>query len=144
MNAPLYVAPHMPMPLPDPAPGNRDVVELLRQMVAVQQEQVALLKAQLANQDSGARWRAFLGRWEQEFPTIASACKQALPALERTYLALIRDLTDRVNSADTGDLEDEFVLTEFLDRFGIRVGQLGNILSQLAPLAEAAPAEPTA
>jgi hypothetical protein len=65
-----------------------------------------------------------------------------LPALERTYLGLIRDLTERVNSADIDELDDEFVLSEFLDRFGIRLGQMGNILSQLAPLAEAAPAEP--
>jgi hypothetical protein len=62
--------------------------------------------------------------------------------LERAYLGLIRDLTDRVNSSDETDLDEEFALSEFLDRFGIRLGQLGNILSQLAPLAEAAPAEP--
>ena len=100
------------------------------------------MKTQLANQDNVSRWRSFLARWEQEFPNIGTACKQALPALERTYLSLIRDLTERVNSSDSGELEDEFVLSEFLDRFGIRLGQLGNILSQLAPLAEAAPAEP--
>jgi hypothetical protein len=113
----------------------------LRQLIGLQQEQVGLLKTQLANQDNSTRWRSFLGRWEQEFPNIGAACKQSLPILERTYLALVRELTDRVNSSDTGDLEEEFVLSEFLDRFGIRLGQLGNILSQLAPLAEAAPAE---
>jgi hypothetical protein len=110
-------------------------------MIGLQQEQVGLLKTQLANQDNGARWRSFLARWDQEFPGIARECKQALPALERAYLGLIRELTDRVNASDAGDLDDEFVLSEFLDRFGIRLGQLGNILSQLAPLADAAPAE---
>jgi hypothetical protein len=142
MNAPLYVTPNMQMPVPEPALAAREVADLLRQMITLQQEQIGLMKTQLANQDSGARWRAFLGRWEQEFPNIASACKQALPTLERTYLSLIRDLTDRVNSTDEGDLEEEFVLSEFLDRFGMRLGQLGNILSQMAPLADAAPAEP--
>jgi hypothetical protein len=141
MNAPLYVTPPPPISYPDPNSGTREVVDLLRQMIGLQQEQVGLLKTQLASQDNVSRWRSFLARWEQDFPNIAVACKQALPTLERTYLSLIRDLTDRVNSTDTGDLEDEFVLSEFLDRFGIRLGQLGNILSQLAPLAEAAPAE---
>lgn len=141
MNAPLYVTPHLPVPVPEPLPS-REVADLLRQLIGLQQEQVGLLKTQMANQDSVSRWRAFLGRWEQEFPNIAGSCKQALPILERTYLALVRELTDRVNSTETGDLEDEFVLSEFLDRFGIRLGQLGNILSQLSPLADAAPAEP--
>jgi hypothetical protein len=58
--------------------------------------------------------------------------------MERAYLTLVRELTDRVNSAEHGGLDDEFVLGEFLDRFGIRLGQLGNILGQLAPLADAA------
>jgi hypothetical protein len=141
MNAPLYVAPHLPAPLPEPTPSTREMVDLLRQLIGLQQEQVGLIKTQIANQDSSTRWRSFLGRWEQEFPNIGVSCKQALPILERTYLALVRELTDRVNSSETGDLDDEFVLSEFLDRFGIRLGQLGNILSQLAPLAEAAPAE---
>lgn len=141
MNAPLYVTPPLPIPLPDPSPTMREVVDLLRQMIGLQQEQVGLIKTQVANQDNSSRWRSFLARWEQEFPNIGSSCKQALPILERTYLGMIRDLTDRVNSSDSDDLNDEFILSEFLDRFGIRLGQMGNILSQLAPLAEAAPAE---
>ena len=97
------------------------------------------LKAQIAGQDNGSKWRSFLARWEEEFPQIGSACKQALPTLERAYLGLVRELTERVNATEAAELDDEFVLGEFLDRFGIRLGQLGNILSQLAPLADAAP-----
>ncbi|HEV3439821.1 MAG TPA: hypothetical protein VG122_20815 [Gemmata sp.] len=146
MNAPLYVTPPPPIPLPDLTPPTREVADLLRQLIGLQQEQVGLIKTQIANQDNSSRWRSFLARWEQEFPSIGAACKQALPLLERAYLGLIQDLTDRVNSSEAAELDDEFVLSEFLDRFGIRLGQLGNILSQLAPLAEAAPAEtgPTA
>jgi hypothetical protein len=146
MNAPLYVTPPMPIPLPEPNPSFREVLDLLRQMISLQQEQIGLVKTQIANQDNSNRWKSFLARWEQEFPAIGSACRQALPTLERTYLGLIQDLTDRVNSTDQGELSDEFVLSEFLDRFGIRLGQMGNILGQIAPLAEAAPAEtgPTA
>jgi hypothetical protein len=141
MNAPLYVTPPLPIPLPDPTPSTREIVDLLRQLIGLQQEQIGLLKTQVANQDNSTRWRSFLARWEQEFPNIGGACKQALPILERTYLGLIRDLTERVNSSDIDELNDEFVLSEFLDRFGIRLGQMGNILGQMAPLAEAAPPE---
>jgi hypothetical protein len=143
MNAPLYVAPPALHPHPEPAQPAREVADLLRQLIGLQQEQLGLLKTQAANQEGGQRWRSFLARWEHEFPDMAAACKQALPALERAYLGLIRDLTDRVNGGDPEELDDEFVLGEFLDRYGIRLGQLANILGQIAPLADAAPSDPS-
>ncbi len=118
-------------------------MDLLRQLLTVQQEQVSLFKAQHANQDSGSRWRSFLARWEDEFPQIAASCREALPILERAYLSLIRDLTERLNTQEGDNLDNEFVLGEFLDRYGIRLSQIGNILGQLAPLAEIAPVDST-
>lgn len=140
MNSPLYVVASpikMPTDLP-PVPGS-EVADLLRQLLDVQREQVALLKAQQAAQDSLTKWRAFLSRWGGEFPNLGGACKEILPHLERAYLTMIRELTDRVR-AENDDLDDEFMLNEFLDRYGIRLGQLGNIISQLSPIADAAPA----
>lgn len=139
MNAPLFVVPHAPGVV-DPAapPGVAETNDLLRQLLDAQRETVALLRAQQAAQDQNARWRAFLARWADEFPEIGGACKQTLPALERTFLTVVRDLTTRLKESGD-DLDDEFVLGEFLDRFGIRVGQLGTIINQLGPLAEAAP-----
>lgn len=141
MNAPIYVTPPPVVPLPEAQPQQVGVVpQLLRQLIGLQQQQVGLLKTQVANQDSGTRWRNFLARWADEFPNIGAACKQAAPALERAYLTLLRELTDRVNAADADDLENEFALGEFLDRFGMRLGQLSNILGQVGPLADATPA----
>ena len=136
MTAPVYVMPPALTVQGQPVGAAGEVTDLLRQLLAVQQEQVALMKTQAANQDSNARWRAFLARWEGEFPGIGTACKQALPQLERAYLTLIRDLTDRL-AAEPDALTDDFVLSEFLDRYGMRLGQVGNLLSQLAPLADA-------
>jgi hypothetical protein len=141
MNAPIYVTPPPVVPLPDaPAQPVGVVPQLLRQLIGLQQQQVNLLKTQVAHQDSTNRWRNFLARWGEEFPGIGQACKQAAPVLERAYLTLLREVTDRVNSAEPGELEDEFVLGEFLDRFGMRLGQLSNILGQIGPLADATPA----
>jgi hypothetical protein len=140
MHAPIYITPPMLLPPPEPAGSSRELADLLRQIVGLQQEQIGLLKAQILNQDNGAKWRSFLARWENEFPQIGTSCQQALPILERAYLGLVRELTERVNAAEAAELDDEFVLGEFLDRFGIRLGQLGNILGQIAPLADATPA----
>jgi hypothetical protein len=140
MTAPVYVMPPSLTVQGQPIGPANELADLLRQLIAGQQEQVALLKTQAANQDGAARWRAFLARWEGEFPGIGTACKQALPALERAYLALLRELTDKIAS-DPDALTEEFVLSEFLDRYGMRTGQLANLISQLAPLADASAQE---
>ena len=140
MNSPLYVVSspvQMPADLP-PVPSS-EVGDLLRQMLDVQREQVQLLKSQVAAQDGLAKWRAFLSRWDGEFPNIGGACKEILPVLERAYLGMIRELTDRVRAGERDDLDNEYVMGEFLDRYGTRLGQLGNIISQLSPIADAAP-----
>src|SRR5258708_7887293 len=94
MNAPLYVT---PTPLPGGLPpSNAEMADLLRQLIDVQREQVAILRAQQAANDNLSRWRAFLNRWVGEFPEVGGGCKQILPALERTYLNVLQELTERV------------------------------------------------
>jgi hypothetical protein len=82
------------------------------------------------------RWRAFLNRWQEEFPDLSETCRKALPILEQCYGKLIAELTEHLSTG--GDaLDNDFALQEFLDRYGMRLGQLGTILNLVAPLAEA-------
>ena len=137
---PVYVMPPLLTGPGAPAtpPGElAEMTDLLRQLVAVQQEQVAMMKAQAASADAGGRWRAFLERWAGEFPDIGGACKRSIPALERAYLTILRDLTDHL--ADEDALGNEFALAEFLDRFGTKLTQVTNIMNQVVPLADATP-----
>lgn len=121
-----------------PKPGETplELVNLLRQILEVQREQLAYQKAAAAAQDVGARWRAFLTRWQEDLPGLADGCRKAIPHLERTYGQLIHDLTE-ILSEDEDPLDTDFALQEFLDRFGMRLTQLGTILNLVAPLAEA-------
>src|SRR5438309_1822486 len=84
-----------------PASGGNESVDLLRQILEVQREQLAYLRSSAASHDMGARWRAFLLRWQQDFPELSDTCRKAVPVLERTYGKLIADLTDHLN--DNGD-----------------------------------------
>jgi hypothetical protein len=125
------------------AAAGREVGDLLRQILEVQREQLACLRASAAAHDTTARWRAFLSRWQQDFPDLSEGCRKAMPLLERSYGHLIHELTSRLNE-DAYDLENEFSLQEFLDRNGMRLAQLGTILNLVAPLGEAGPpSEPT-
>src|SRR5262249_5542147 len=109
-------------PAPPPTPPTHEVADLLRQILEVQREQLACLRASLAAHDPSARWRAFLSRWQQELPDLSEGCRKAIPLLERSYGHLIHELTSRLNE-DAYDLDNEFSLQEFLDRNGMRLAQ---------------------
>jgi hypothetical protein len=139
MNFQIDVSSAVPCPAVDPpaTPASApETVDLLRQILEVQREQLAYQRAAAAAHDMTARWRAFLSRWQQDFPELGENCRKALPQLERCYGQLLGDLTDKLSEEEHG-LDNEFALQEFLDRFGMRLAQLGTILNLVAPLAEA-------
>jgi len=139
MNFQIDVSSALPtQPAEPPVPTTStplEVVDLLKQMLDVQREQLAYQRAAAAAHDMTARWRAFLARWNDEFPGLSEGCRKALPTLERCYGQMITDLTERIN--DDEALENDFHVQEFLDRYGMRLAQLGTILNLVAPLAEA-------
>lgn len=140
MNFQIDVSSALLTPAAETAPPSAaalpETVDLLRQILEVQREQLAYQRAAAAAHDMTARWRAYLGRWQQEFPDLADGCRKAMPLLERSYGHLIQELSVKL-SEDAFDLENEFSLQEFLDRYGMRLAQLGTILNLVAPLAEA-------
>lgn len=122
-----------------PAPPPSEAVDLLRQLLDVQREQLNYLRAAAAAHDTLSRWRAFLSRWQQDFPTLGEDCRRSLPVLERSYGKLIADLAEQLRDEGDGALDTDFALQEFLDRYGMKLAQLGTILNLVAPLAEACP-----
>ncbi len=114
--------------------------DLLQQMLDVQREQVQLLRQLAAAHDSGSRWKSFLSRWRDDYGELPVACKQVLPHLERAYIALIAELTESLRQQDERPLDNDFALSEFLDRYGMRLSQLAGLLSLVGPLADLAPA----
>jgi hypothetical protein len=121
--------------VPAGGPGS-DPAELLRQLLEVQREQLALTRALVSAHDAGSRWRAVLARFQNDFPGLPAACKESLPALERAYVELVAELTSHLRQQGDDALENEFALADFLDRYGQRLGQLVTLLSVVGPLAE--------
>ncbi|GIW81005.1 MAG: hypothetical protein KatS3mg105_2812 [Gemmatales bacterium] len=141
MNYQMVVSSYMQPNTPKPEPVNENT-ELLRQILEVQKQQLALAQAAAAAHDTTSRWKAFLNRWHNDFADLASACRQILPQLERAYGTLLSDLTEHLQ--EHGAPDNDFALQEFLDRYGMRLAQLGTILSLVGPLAEVAAQEETA
>jgi hypothetical protein len=127
-----------PPAAPDPAAASgAEMAHLLRQILEVQREQLTHLQAFSAAHDTSSRWRAFLARWREDFSDLPEACRQSVPILERTYGKLIAELTEHLCQNGDDALETDFALQDFLDRYGMRLAQLGTILNLVAPLAEA-------
>jgi hypothetical protein len=140
----IVAAPHLQ--LPDvPAPTSpSEIGDLLRHLVDLNREQVGLLRHLVAVHDGGAaKWKAFLGRWQSEFPDAGADCKAVLPSVERAFLTAVKDVTDRLAETNAEDLENDFALGEFLDRHSNRLSQLAGIINHLTPLSDNAlpPAE---
>jgi hypothetical protein len=136
----VVAPPSLGLPVPPAPPPVDGPAELLRELIGVQKEQLAYLRAAHEAQHNVGRWQAFLARWADDFPTVGDGCRQSLPQIERAFVKLLDDLTRRIGDEDADDLENEFALSEFLDRYGMRLAQLGNVLNVLGPIAEAAKA----
>lgn len=134
----VVAPPTVALPAPPPVPAADSQAGLLRELIDVQKEQLAYLRAGHDAQNATARWQAFLARWADEFPAVGAGCLKAFPLIERAFLRLLDDLTRGLTDEEADGIEDEFSLGEFLDRYGMRLAQLGNVLNVLGPLAEAA------
>jgi len=133
----IVAAPQMRMPDLPPLPvGAAELADLLRQSIDLQKEQIYIARGLYAQNDHSPKWKALQARWADDYPEIGRDCKQVLPVVERAYLNLMKEVTERLAECDTDELENDFTLGEFLDRYGSRLGQLAGIMNQLTPLAE--------
>lgn len=119
------------------AGGNQGdlVVSLLHQLAQGQERQNKLLEEILKQTNLVHRQRQYeLAQWKQAHPELARGCKRAAETLSRVQNEFLRTLTDEV--ADSGEdlLDGEFLLQEFVDRFGPRLAHLNGVLQVLSQL----------
>jgi hypothetical protein len=135
------------IPLAAPPLGPEAIPDLLRQILEVQRDQLnQILEVQkehlqhvrIVAQENLARWRNLLGRWQNEHPEFADHCKQAYPLMEKIYVQMLANLVEEVSEQGDDALDSDFAVQEFLDRYGMKLGQLSHILSIIGPLSEAA------
>lgn len=122
---------------PPVAAGRQEAEQtrLLRGLVAAQDRQNELLE-ELVNQFGAAqRQRANeLGQWKQANPRLAKNCRVAAEALGRVQAEFLEALTSEVTANYENLLDGEFMLGEFVDRFGPRMAHLNGLLQVLSQL----------
>ena len=132
----LDVSPSSQPALAVPASASsQETNQLLRQLLAAQDRQNELLEEMISQVQASQRQRAGeLGQWKQANPHLAKRCRVAAESLSKVQTAFLENLTDEIQDNVDGMLDGEFVLNEFVDRFGPRMAHLNGVLQLLTQL----------
>lgn len=127
----------------DAAESSTEQVGLLRNILAAQDRQNELLE-ELVNQLSSAQRQRNqeLGQWKQANPELARSCRLAAEALSKVQVEFLSGMTNEIQENKEVLLDGEFMLNEFVDRYGPRLAHLNGVLQMLAQLGNAGNATP--
>ncbi len=117
-----------------PASGDENA-RLLRQILSALDRQNELLEEMSSQFSAAQRQRAAdLRQWKQANPQLARGCRMASDTLGRVQTEFLQKLTEEVNHDPDAMMDGDFVLNEFVDRFGPRLAHLNGVLQVLAQL----------
>ncbi len=109
--------------------------QLLRDILTSQDRQNELLEGLINLLATPHRQRASeLHNWKQANPRLANNCRSAAETLGKIQAEFVEKLTDEVNENAEDLMDGEFMLMEFVDRFGPRLAHLNSVLQMLAHL----------
>jgi hypothetical protein len=119
-----------------------ETAHLLRQLLEAQDRQNELLEELVQQLGSAQRQRnAELNQWKQSNPRLARDCRLAADTLSRVQTEFLATMTDEIKQNADALLDGEFMLNEFVDRFGPRLAHLNGALQVLTQLSSA-PVQP--
>jgi len=121
-----------------PISEDRMMIELMRQMIDGQQQQNRLLEDLIQQNAAANKQRAHeLQQWKDANPDLAKSCHRAAEALSRVQTQFLDTLTEEIEESEEHLVEGDFMLNEFVDRFGPRLAHLNGVLQVLAQLGDA-------
>lgn len=114
---------------------HQEQTDLLRDILSSQDRTNELLEELLAVTAGAQKQRASeLNQWKQANAPLARTCREAAEGLSRVQVEFLRKMTDEINDSADGLMDGEFLLSEFVDRFGPRLAHLNGIIQVLAQL----------
>jgi len=119
------------------------VTMLLEQLIVGQDRQNELLEEMVEQMGATQRQRsADLHNWKEANPVLARRCRAAAEALSQVQTEFLHNITGEVQDSYENMLDSDFVMNEFVDRYGPRLAHLNGVLQLLSQLSgKPAPAE---
>ncbi|MCA9201150.1 MAG: hypothetical protein KDA87_26600 [Planctomycetales bacterium] len=122
-----------------PSGNSHDLAALMTQLIVSQNRQNELLEQLIQQMSAAQKQRANeLGQWKQANPELAKRCRSAAETLGQVQTRFLETVTEEI--ADNGEsmMDGEFMLNEFVDRFGPRLAHLNGVLQVLSQLSAVA------
>jgi len=120
---------------PESDTGKDDSTELLRDILLAQDRSNALLEELVRSMSASQKQRSTeLNQWKRANPQLAQSCREAAESLSRVQVEYLENLTEEIHSSVDCLMEGEFMLNEFVDRFGPRLAHLNGMIQVLAQL----------
>lgn len=114
---------------------NEVIVALLRHLVTSQDRQCKLLEDISQQLGQAQKQRAAeLGQWREANPHLARGCRLAAETLSRVQTQFLQNLTDEIADQEDSLMDGEFMLNEFVDRYGPRLAHMNGVLQVLSQL----------
>jgi hypothetical protein len=109
--------------------------ELLREILAAQDRTNEILEDLSTTMVATQKQRASeLHQWRSAHPALAVSCREAAEALTRVQIEYLDRMTEEINDTSDDMVEGEFMLNEFVDRYGPRLAHLNSVIQVLAQL----------
>lgn len=113
--------------------------ELLREVLAAQDRTNEILEELVGVMGNAHKQRQQeLHQWKNTNPRLAESCREAAEALSRVQLEYLERMTEEINDTAEQMACGEFLMNEFVDRFGPRLAHLNGVIQVLAQLSSPA------
>ena len=80
-----------------------------------------------------------LQQWKDANPRLARSCRNAAETLAKVQTQFLENLTEEIVDNEESLVDGDFLLNEFVDRFGPRLAHLNGVLQMLAQLGNGVP-----
>ena len=109
--------------------------ELLREVLAAQDRTNDILEELVGVMSGVHKHRSQeLHQWKKANPRLSETCNEAAEALSRVQVEYLERITEEINDNAEDMIHGEFLLNEFVDRFGPRLAHLNGVIQVLAQL----------
>lgn len=108
---------------------------LLRDMLQAMDRQNELMEELISQVNTAQRQRMQeLNQWKEANPWLSKNCRTAAEALAKVQTEFLASLASEVNDNPEALLDGDFMLNEFIDRYGPRLAHLNGVLQVLTQL----------
>lgn len=116
-------------------PPGEEQNELLREVLSAQDRTNELLEELVGAMAAQHKQRANeLNQWKSANPRLAKRCRKAAEALSQVQVEYLDRMTEEIMDNREDLVYGEFMLSEFIDRFGPRLAHLNGVIQVLAQL----------